>query len=426
MQTSMPTSFAERQAALKKKQMLAEALMAQGMQQPNGQMVGDHFVAPTAVAHLAPLIQAFMGNRMQGKVEEGQAALKNDYQKALADQLTAYKTAAAENPEAARDYMTSEFDPVKQMATADYERLQKAMTPRVVGGELVAQDPQGNVKSLYNTNPQYTPVQDIMTTEDGRTLKGVYNTKTNEPKVLPGQSKGIQINTGDSAWDKKFVEVATKRLDESYESTASKVNAVRSLDAAAEDLERGIRSGMAADVQLGLAKAYSLFSGQPLDEIDINTETFNNNMKRQVAAIAKSIFTGVMTDTDRKFLEDMSGANPSLDAASISRLLKYTKADAYNNLLEHKKLLDKTKNNPKLGAELDADFWSLELPPITETPDKDGIYFDKKLGRYRVQPPEVKKEAPQADGTVDQYQGVKPVGINAQGMPQYRLEDLRK
>lgn len=428
---ALPTQFSEREAELKKKQMIAQMLLAQGMQQPGGQMVSGHYVAPSAIAHLAPLAQAFMGNRMQGKVEEGQASLKNDYQKALAEQLTAYKTAAAENPEAARDYMTSEFDPVKQMATADYERLQKAMAPKVINDKLVSWMPQENKANvLYDGAGKYSPVQTVATTPDGRELLGQIEEGSNQVRVLPGQGKGIEINTGDTADSglaKAIGPQIMKRLDKSYESANQKRDSVRSLDSATEDLTAGINSGIAAEVTQGLNKVYSLFTGKEVDPAVVNTEAFQNNMKRQVAAVAKSLGPAP-TDADREFLKQMSGADVTLEPEAILRLLKLAKADAYNSMMDHQGLVDKARNSFQTSPALqeNLNFYSMDLPEVGNTPESGDVYYDEKLKRYRVSPTQPKRTAPQADGVTDQYQGVKPVGTNAQGMPQYRLEDLMK
>ena len=61
--TLPPELFAEQQA-LNRQQQMAQLLMAQGMQQPQGQMVSGRYVAPSFFQNVLPLAQMYAGTRM--------------------------------------------------------------------------------------------------------------------------------------------------------------------------------------------------------------------------------------------------------------------------------------------------------------------------------------------------------------------------
>ena len=61
---TLPPDIFEQQQQLNRQQRMAQMLMQQGMQQPQGQMVSGRYVAPSIFQQIAPLFQAYMGNRM--------------------------------------------------------------------------------------------------------------------------------------------------------------------------------------------------------------------------------------------------------------------------------------------------------------------------------------------------------------------------
>jgi hypothetical protein len=60
------------QQQIARQQRMAELLMQQGQQTPQGQMVGNRFVAPSFFQYAAPLLQGYLGKKELGKVEDRQ------------------------------------------------------------------------------------------------------------------------------------------------------------------------------------------------------------------------------------------------------------------------------------------------------------------------------------------------------------------
>ena len=64
---TLPPELFEQQQQLNRQQQMAQALMQQGMQQPQGQMVSGRYVAPSFFQNILPLAQMYAGTRMAEK-----------------------------------------------------------------------------------------------------------------------------------------------------------------------------------------------------------------------------------------------------------------------------------------------------------------------------------------------------------------------
>jgi len=64
---TLPPEILQQQLQLNRQQQMAQLLMQQGMQQPQGQMVSGRYVAPSIFQNLAPLLKTYLGSRMAEK-----------------------------------------------------------------------------------------------------------------------------------------------------------------------------------------------------------------------------------------------------------------------------------------------------------------------------------------------------------------------
>ena len=64
---TLPPELYAQQQQLNRQQQMAQALMQQGMQQPQGQMVSGRYVAPSFFQNILPLAQMYAGSRMAEK-----------------------------------------------------------------------------------------------------------------------------------------------------------------------------------------------------------------------------------------------------------------------------------------------------------------------------------------------------------------------
>jgi len=66
----LPPEILGQQQQLNRQQQMAQALMQQGMQQPQGQMVSGRYVAPSFFQNILPLAQMYAGTRMAEKADK--------------------------------------------------------------------------------------------------------------------------------------------------------------------------------------------------------------------------------------------------------------------------------------------------------------------------------------------------------------------
>jgi hypothetical protein len=78
--TIPPELFAQQQA-LNRQQQMAQLLMQQGMQQPQGQMISGHYVKPSIFQQLTPLAQLYAGTSLQEKGDKAMVDLAEQLRK---------------------------------------------------------------------------------------------------------------------------------------------------------------------------------------------------------------------------------------------------------------------------------------------------------------------------------------------------------
>ena len=119
MGTLTPEQMLQQQQILRQQKM-AEMLMQQGMQQPQGQMISGHYVKPSIFQNLAGLANTYVGQRGIEKAEQAQIdlakRLRADETSAMADflQQKEGKPAVVQNTELAGPYAGNVPMPVAQ------------------------------------------------------------------------------------------------------------------------------------------------------------------------------------------------------------------------------------------------------------------------------------------------------------------------
>ncbi len=144
---------------LQRKQQLANLLLQRGMQTPQGQMVGGHFVAPSMTERLAGLFNTYSGGQLSKSVGEEQAKLANVLREAESKDVSSMLAAVKEGKmDEAIDIGTKSASPMaKSLATKLVERQFKE--PKWEKAELT--DPKtGNTRQgwvdVNSPNPEAT------------------------------------------------------------------------------------------------------------------------------------------------------------------------------------------------------------------------------------------------------------------------------
>jgi hypothetical protein len=129
---------------------LAELLMVQGMQQPQGQMVSGHYVAPSFLQKLNPIANIFAGQAVSNRADKEQLDLVKklrEVQSTEADDLL--KISREQGKEAAYAAALRGQTPVSQRMAAVFE---KALTREPNWKETEVNVNGMKVKGLYDAN----------------------------------------------------------------------------------------------------------------------------------------------------------------------------------------------------------------------------------------------------------------------------------
>jgi hypothetical protein len=88
---TLPPELYAQQQQLNRQQQMAQALMQQGQQMPQGQMVSGRYVAPSFFQNILPLAQMYAGSRMAEKGDKRALDLAEALRKRQTDDLTQYQ-----------------------------------------------------------------------------------------------------------------------------------------------------------------------------------------------------------------------------------------------------------------------------------------------------------------------------------------------
>jgi len=244
------------QQQIARQQKMAELLMQQGQQTPQGQMVGNRYVAPSFFQYAAPLLQSYVGRKELEKVEQRQLDLAKQLR---ADEISAMT-----------DYMQQKQGRPAQPAPTGYELID-------AGTPAIPANPQAALANLY-TNPRATQAQrqfafqkmnegpmkvsaeDVLL--DPTTLKPIYQ-GAGKPRAP------LQIDTGTAIElrDPANPTIVLERIPKSQMPTAGQV------------IEREDGTFL-VDTRTGQAKpvvgpqGQSLVGGKPLTETQSNAVAF--------------------------------------------------------------------------------------------------------------------------------------------------------
>ena len=108
---------------LQRKRMVADMLMKQSMQSPQGQMVGNVYVAPSPMQGIAQLVQAYMANKGNKDVDQGYQSLGEKRQAANVADMAKYQQGMTGTPEQTFQPLTPNDDEGNAMPAAVKEAV---------------------------------------------------------------------------------------------------------------------------------------------------------------------------------------------------------------------------------------------------------------------------------------------------------------
>jgi len=137
------------QQQIARQQRMAELLMQQGQQMPQGQMVSGRYVAPSFFQYAAPLLQGYLGRKELGKVEQRQLDMAKELRANEMSAMTDYMQQKQGRPEIAEQ--------VTEMA-GPYTGNVPMPTATIAGQSAITANPQAALANLL-ANPKATQAQ---------------------------------------------------------------------------------------------------------------------------------------------------------------------------------------------------------------------------------------------------------------------------
>lgn len=260
----LPPEILQQQQALNRQQQMAQMLLQQGQQMPQGQMVSGRYVAPSFFQYAAPLFQTYAAQSLAEKGDKQAVELAKQLRQQYANEVQTYmdlargkeavygadiptetyetvkgkmiSPAVPANPQAANLFGSTAYNPALQqfamkelLKAPKWEKDVRYINGKEIHGWTNVNDPslpfsagsekpalsqkdimQGTYEGWYNPNavPQTTNVR---TTQPVNTPTGqVISTPTNQPTVQPTVTQASYV--GEKGMSPRDVSEANKQV----------------------------------------------------------------------------------------------------------------------------------------------------------------------------------------------------------------------
>lgn len=298
-------SYDQRRKQLERRAALAEAMQARAMQsQPQGQMIGPHYLAPSLGQSLAPALQMLAAVYAGKKVDEQSSALDVERQAALSAELGQVLGQQKQGADWSTSAMLSQFPEVQQLGMKGFEQNIK---PEKFSKSYLERDEKGELRrTLYGDKGTRKVVEDSSPYVEPK----VYRREVYDPSQLkPGQTIGeafktpttnININSKfEGAMDKKVGELVGQRIVDQHLVQRQQVvkdyeTAQKLQDIASQEMA----TGQLAPLGVFLGQVGSSFGATPSDAL-INAEQYNSAVERAVTDVIMQDPKGI-TNEDAK------------------------------------------------------------------------------------------------------------------------------
>lgn len=405
MGSSINYTYDQEAEEIARRQKIAEAMQAASMQAiPEAPRMGAMASQTHWSNALAKMVQAYAGAKGVEKAGTDRAALGQRASADLVEGMQQYdktsrgfsipgdtplpegidgpvrqpETFKADPRKAIFDAMASNHPVLRDFAMKQMaEQAKGAWTPEKLAHFAnpadVVKNP--NDPSTWTGKPNLTPVTPgsaILDTNSNKfvapggvqptveTIGGdLYQRAPSGVKKLDNAPK-VVVDMGGKASEKFATKLAEGRADtlvKSYEATKGLPQTLITLDEASKSLRDGIKSGIAGEVGLTLAKiGKSLGFGEVSPEI-ANTEAFRSQMAQSTLEVLKTLRPA--SDTDVKYAEKAAGGSITLDDKTMLRLIDSARAATATKLYNHNQLLE---SNKKASGAIPEDLDTFNVP----------------------------------------------------------------
>lgn len=350
---------------------IAELLMAQGTQQPQGQMVSGRYVAPAFSQQIAPLLSAAMGVGLDKKLDQRQIDFSKAQKLSNMMQIQKFAELEKENPQMAMQYGLASGN--KTLEGIVSQRLKGDTLKK--GDVLTRQDLTGKTVKLEGGLDLPSSVEEAIfmgqLPNDPRTWTPEQAAKARAMN-LEGKRAGATVNDFGALLNRNAPDDVLKMMTE---GKVQATGAIQTADAANRILgaldSNKIFTGMGANVKLGAAQ---LADGLGLGGKDTNEKIGNSRQAMQGLAQLtlqgrkQMRGEGAITESESRLAERAMSGDLNFTAAEIRQLANAAKRSAqftYNNYnnMQTQLMQDSPRVAPYYKIDANPDIFSTAARP---------------------------------------------------------------
>jgi hypothetical protein len=352
--TLTPEQMLQQQQILRQQKM-AEMLMEKGMQQPQGQMISGHYVAPSIFQNLAGLANTYVGQRGIEKGEQAQLdlarQLRADETSAMADfmqqkqgrpaemypaqagpmptgeniPLQESRAAVPANPQAAYANLLANSKASPRLQNLAFTKLTEG--PMKLGAEETLIDPF-TFKPVATGGEKTAP--EVRTAAQMLGIRGTPDTWNSQQtaavnaQIMAMKRAGapsVSVSTANK-FAGGFAGKASEGAYNMYEQALAAPQAIENARRTIELVNSGALTGPAANIGLEAAKIFNVAGANNQDTITKTEQLFSNRGKAMLGSIKQSGLAGSqgLTEGERKFLTQAEGGSINLNAETLKAM----------------------------------------------------------------------------------------------------------
>ena len=356
---------------IQRKQKLAELLLQRGMQQPQGQMIGGRFVAPSMTERLANLFSVYSGRNLQETTEARQQALAQKLREAEISDIQKFMEAGKPTP-AQTTYGAGEEGPtmtVTPEGKPDYaKQLSVALssqspTVRALGTEMLKQSMTptklGEGETLYTRDllggGGFAPVpgavgnvkQTAEQKEYAAAVQGGFKGSFFDYQRALKQAGAQPINV---SMGKDFAGQVGEIVRESAGMARAAQQTVQSADKIINAADKAI-TGKGAEVRLTATQLADTLGigGKDKEKLEKTRELVQETAKLAINA-ANNKGQGAVSDYERSLYNRAAGGDINLTPTELKLIANRAKEGAGYAIQSHQAKINAMKANPETAA----------------------------------------------------------------------------
>jgi len=311
--TLTPEMYAQQQQ-VNRQQQLANMLLQNSQQQPQGQMISGHYVAPSFTQNLVPLANALAGQYLGNKADTQAAALAQQLRTIGNREVSDILTTAKADPNAALNKAITAQTPMGQ-----------SLVPQL--SKVAINEPTSEIQNYQygEKNPNFVNYQ------TGLKRAGANNISLSTGKSIAEQIGPMMTNSANQA-----------------------VGALKTNDAADQILgaikSGNVINGPGANVRIPLARLAGVIGAGGKDDAEklANTQDMVQNLAKLTLAGRQQMHgEGAISNSESNIAERAMSGNAELSIPEIQQLANAAKRSAAYQVAQHNQKLQVMQSNPE-------------------------------------------------------------------------------